>query len=112
MATPNLFNGLNVNMLNQMQLQLKKPVSRELHAFCHLCPADSPAATELVKLNNDELLQWSKLYKEAIDRWCCCPRDYKATPDAPSITTRDSAVPRKVQRFINLFYMHSGIRQY
>ncbi len=111
MATPYLFNGLNVNVLNQVQLQLQKPVSRELHAFCHLCPADSPAATELVKLNNEELLQWSKVCKEAIDRWCCCPRDYEATPGAPSITTRDSTVPRKVKSIINLFYIKSSIRR-
>lgn len=26
-------------------------------------------------------------------RWCCCPRDYEATPRAPSLTTCDSRLP-------------------
>lgn len=95
--TPTLFNGLPLNILKQLQGNIHQPVSRELHAFCHLCPADAPAATELINLNEDRLLQFSNLCTEAIDNWCCCPRDYEATPGAPSITTRDSTVPKKVQ---------------
>lgn len=43
--------GLPINLLKKLQENLQEPVSRELHAFCHLCPADSPAALELVTLN-------------------------------------------------------------
>ena len=59
MATPNLFNGFHMNILNQVQQNLQKPVSREFHAFCHLC-ADAPAATEVVTLNKDGLIQLSR----------------------------------------------------
>lgn len=50
----------------------------ELPAFCHLCLPDAPAATELLRLNKDELLHLSQAYKEAINQWCCCARDYAA----------------------------------
>ncbi len=110
MATPNPLNGLHVNILNQVQQNLQQPISRELHAFCHLCPAHAPAASEPVKLNKDDL-QLSKLCKEAIYRRCRCPRDHEATPDAPSIRSRDSAVPRKVQPFTDLRFMYFSIRE-
>lgn len=69
--------GLPTNVLEQLQKNLQEPVSRELHAFCHLCPADSLAASELLTLNKDALLQLSQACKEAINQWCCCSRDYE-----------------------------------
>lgn len=64
------FGGLPRIILVQLQQNLKDPISRELHAFCHLCPPDTPVATELLRLNRDELLQLSQACKEAINQWC------------------------------------------
>lgn len=88
--------GLPTNVLEQLQKNLQELVSRELHAFCHLCPADSLAASELVTLNKDALLQLSQACKEAINQWCCCSRDYEVQRDAPSLTTRSSTLIAKV----------------
>lgn len=71
----------------------QESVSREFHAFCHLCPPEATATTELRKLDKQALLEWSQKCKEAINQWCCCPRDYEATPNAPSLTTRESRLP-------------------
>lgn len=59
------------------QATANKPVSRELHAFCHLFPADPLAATKFPTLNKDALMQLSQACKEAINRWCFCSRDYE-----------------------------------
>lgn len=98
MATPNSsFDGLHTEVLKQLQQKFQKEtVSREMHAFCHLCPAGSPAATDLINLDRGHLLQWSKACEAAINQWCCCRRDYKATPDAPSFTTRNTTLSKKV----------------
>ena len=86
--------GLSIDLINQLHQTLQQgSVSREFHAFCHLCPQGAPAATELGKLDKQALLEWSQKCKEAINQWCCCPRDYEATPSAPSLTTRDSRLP-------------------
>lgn len=92
--TPSMQTGLSTNLINQLHIILQQEsVSREFHAFCHLCPPEAPAATELGKLDKQALREWSQKCKEAINQWCCCPRDYEATPSAPSLTTRDSRLP-------------------
>ena len=88
--------GLPTHILSQVEQKLQKPVSRELHAFCHLSPPDSPAAVELLRLSQDELSQFSGTCKEAINQWCCCARDYAAQPDGPSLTTRNSTLIARV----------------
>lgn len=88
--------GMPTYILSQVEQKLQKPVSRELHAFCHLSPSDSPAAVELLPLSQDELSQFSGTCKEAINQWCCCARDYAAQPDGPSLTTRNSTLIAKV----------------
>lgn len=91
---PGQRSGLSTDLINQLHETLQQEsVSREFHAFCHLCPPGAPAATELGKLDKQALLAWSQKCKEAINQWCCCPRDYEATPSAPSLTTRDSRLP-------------------
>ena len=93
--------GLSTNLINQLhQILQQESVSREFHAFCHLCPPEAPAATELGKLGKQALLEWSQKCKEAINQWCCCPRDYEATPCAPSLTTRSSRLPSLVGALI------------
>lgn len=100
---PNPPNGLPMNVLEQLQNTLQKPVSHELHAFCHLCPAASLAAPKLLALNKDELLHLSQGCREAINQWCCCSRDYEAQQDAPSITTRSSTLIAKVCNSRSIF---------
>lgn len=79
--------GLSTNLINQLhQILQQESVSR-------LCPPEAPAATELGKLDKQTLLEWSQKCKEAINQWCCSPRDYEATPSALSLTTRDSRLP-------------------
>ena len=90
------FSGLPTYILSQVEQNLQEPVSRELHAFCHLCLPDAPAATELLRLSKDELSHLSRACKEAINQWCCCARDYAAQPGAPSLTTRSSTLIAKV----------------
>lgn len=82
---PNPPIGLPMDVLKQLQNTLQKPVSRELNAFCHLCPAASLVAPKLLALNKDELLHLSQACREAINQWCSCSRDYAAQRDAPSI---------------------------
>ncbi len=72
------FCGLPPHILSQVEQKLQEPVSRELHAFCHLCSPDAPAATELLRLSEEELSHLSRACKEAINQWCCCARDYEA----------------------------------
>lgn len=109
-STPSI--GLPTHILNQVEQKLQKPVSRELHAFCHLSPPDSPAAVELLRLSQDELLQFSGNCKEAINQWCCCARDYEAQPDGPSLTTRNSTLIARVllSAHIKLFSPRSNKR--
>lgn len=65
--------GLPINFLKKLQENLQEPVSRELHAFCHLCPADSPAALELVTLNKHALLQLGQTCKEPLTSRVAAP---------------------------------------
>ncbi len=90
------FSGLPTDILVQVEQNLQEPVSRELHAFCHLSLPDAPAATELFRLSKDELSHLSRVCKEAINQWCCCARDYQAQPDGPSLTTGSSTLIAKV----------------
>lgn len=88
--------GLPTHILSQVEQKLQKPVSRELHAFCHLSPPDSPAAVELLRLSQDELSQFNRTCTEAINQWCYCARDYEAQIDGPSLTTRNSTLIARV----------------
>lgn len=90
------FCGLPTHILSQVEQYLQGPVSRELHAFCHLCPPDAPAATELLRLSKEELSHLSRACKEAINQWCSCARDYEAQPGGPSLTTQNSALIAKI----------------
>lgn len=94
--TSTSFSGLPTHILSQVEQNLQTPVSREFHAFCHLCLPDAPAATKLLQLSKDELSDWSRLCKEAIDQWCYCARDYEAQPDGPSLTHQSSTLIIKV----------------
>ncbi len=92
--TPRQQSDVPTDLISQLHQTLQQgSVSREFHAFCHLCPPEAPAATELRKLDKQSFLEWSQNCKEAINQWCCCPRDYEATPHAPSLTTRDYRLP-------------------
>lgn len=95
------FAGLPSSVLVKLQHNLQAPISRELHAFCHLCPANTPAVTALLLLNRDELLQLSQACQEAVNQWCCCPHDYAAQSDAPSLTTRISTLTGKVGSIVH-----------
>ena len=90
------FSGLPPHILSQVEQNFPEPVSRELHAFCHLCLPDAPAATELLRLSKEELSHLSQACKEAINQWCGCARDYEAQPSGPSLTTRSSTLIAKV----------------
>ena len=90
------FSGLPTHILSQVEQNLQTPVSRELHAFCHLCLPDAPAATELLRLSKEELSHLSHACKEAINQWCGCARDYEAQRNGPSLTTRSSTLIAKV----------------
>ncbi|KAI9858312.1 MAG: hypothetical protein M1813_007587 [Trichoglossum hirsutum] len=90
--------GLPANVLSLLRQTLQdEPISREFHAFCHLCPPDAPAIADLPKLDKEGLVRWSKTCFDAINEWCCCSRDYAATPDAPSLTSRNSRLSAKVK---------------
>lgn len=87
--SPNL--GLLPASLTDIEAQLGGlHITREFHAFCHLCPSDSPAASALASLDQAALLRWSQECKDAIDLWCCCNHDAGTNSDAPSITTSRS----------------------
>lgn len=90
------FSGLPTYIITQLEQNLQEPVSRELHAFCHLC---LPAASELLRASKGELSHLNRACKETINQWCCCARDYAAQPDGPSLTTRGTAL---IGSFISL----------
>ena len=57
--------GLYTDLINQLHQTLQQEsVSREFHAFCHLCPPEAPAATELGKLDEQALLEWIRNAKK------------------------------------------------
>lgn len=89
---PNATNlGLLPKPLMDIEAQLRgMQITREFHAFCHLCPSDSPAASALASLDQAALLRQSQECKDAIDLWCCCNHDAGTNYDAPSITTSRS----------------------
>ena len=95
------FSGLPTDILIQLQHNRQDTISRELHALCHLCPPDTPAATELLRLNRAELSQLSQACKETTSQWCCCTRDYAAQPDTPSLTSRSSTLMGKVRSLVH-----------
>lgn len=63
----NSLTGLTINVLKQLQNTLQVPVSHELNAFCHLCPAALLAAPKLLELSKDKLLHLSQACREAIN---------------------------------------------
>ncbi|KAI9759923.1 MAG: hypothetical protein M1840_003066 [Geoglossum simile] len=88
--------GLGSSTLSQLDASLSyQPISRELHAFCRLCP--SSAAPRLLALEPTQLSQLSQQCRTAIDSWLCCDRTYEVMRDIPSLTTRDSTLPGKTK---------------
>lgn len=89
--------GLPADILKTLHQNFQNVlISRELVALCQLCPADAPAAAQLPALDKQALLHLSNQCVEAINQWCGCPRDYEATLDAPSLTSRNSRLCAKV----------------
>ncbi|KAI9773069.1 MAG: hypothetical protein M1840_008189 [Geoglossum simile] len=92
MPTMNYSTGLDSDTISALNNTLKdQPISRELHAFCRLCPAS--AGERLRALSLADLIQLSHQCHAAIDSWLCCDRTYQVMRDAPSLTTRDSTFP-------------------
>ncbi|KAI9769014.1 MAG: hypothetical protein M1839_003844 [Geoglossum umbratile] len=92
----NYSTGLDSDTLSALDNVLKDQlISRELHAFCRLCPAS--ASERLRALSHAELIQLSHQCHTAVDSWLCCDRTYQVMRDAPSLTTRDSTLPGKVK---------------
>lgn len=55
---PGKRSGLSTDLINQLRQTLQQEsVSREFRAFCHLCPPEAPAATELGKLDKQALVE-------------------------------------------------------
>lgn len=89
--------GLSTEILQLLEKTLQEEsVSREFHALCHLCSSDAPAAVKLSILDKEALLQLSDDCIEAVNQWCCCSREYEATRNAPSLTSRNSRLVAKV----------------
>lgn len=98
---PRQQSGLSTDLINQLHQTLQQEyVSREFYAFYHLYPPEALITIRLGKLDKQALLDWSQKFKEAINQWCCCPRDFEATPSTPSLTTRDSHLHLLVYAFI------------
>ena len=90
-----LSNGLDHATITQLNAILSDaPVTRELHAFCRLCPPT--AGPRLLALPPAQLTLFSEQCRLAIDAWLCCDRTYEVMRDVPSLTTRDSSLPSKV----------------
>ncbi|KAI9857956.1 MAG: hypothetical protein M1813_007925 [Trichoglossum hirsutum] len=74
----------------------QQTVSREFHAFCHLCPADSES--RLLALDKSTLANYNNLCKTAITQWLCRDHAYDVNLDIPSLTTRNSTLPAAIQK--------------
>lgn len=71
-------------------------IPRELRAFCHLCPLDAPAVTELCKLSKVDLVQWGKKCSKAADEWCSFSWDSEANTEEVSNPTEFSTQVRSL----------------
>ncbi|KAI9763708.1 MAG: hypothetical protein M1840_009181 [Geoglossum simile] len=72
-----------------------QPTSRELYAFCKLCPPSAEA--QLFSFRTGELERLGEQCRAAADAWLGRDRTYDVMQDVPSLTMRDSGLPVKAK---------------
>lgn len=98
-----------IAMLDWVQRNIGQDlIPRELRAFCHLCPLDAPAVTELCKLNKHDLVQWGKKCSEAADEWCSFSWNSEVNTEKVSNPTEFSS---QVRSFVPLLLYPSSKKQ-
>ncbi|KAH0562851.1 hypothetical protein GP486_002524 [Trichoglossum hirsutum] len=101
--------GLDSDTLTELHRRLlEKPVSREFHAFCRLCPQS--VGPKILSLGDADLQDLSAQCRAAVDSWLCCDRSYDVVRDAPSLTSRDSQLPYKAIIFPPLMMTQTKTR--